>query len=80
MKLDTKLKKLKKNPKIIFFRKKKLQKKLNFFFWKNEKNNPGKRAFFLTKKPEIEKTEKSKKLNFSVPFGCTLKIFYETTL
>ena len=47
---------------------------------KNEKNNAEKRAFFLTKKPEIEKTEKSKKSNFSVPFVYTLKIFYETTL
>ena len=73
----------KKSKNKIFFRKKKLQKKLNFFFGKmkkNEKNNAGKRAFFLTKKPEIEKTEKSKKSNFSVPFVCTLKIFYETTL
>ena len=64
MKLDTKLKKkIKKiNQKIIFFRKKKLQKKLNFFFGKmkkNEKNN-AENALFLTKKPEIEKTEKSK--------------------
>ena len=45
-----------------------------------KKNNALKRAFFLTKKPEIEKTEKSKKLNFSVPFMCTLKMFYETNL
>ena len=60
--------KLKKNPKTKFFlEKKKLQKKFIFFLekWKkmkkNEKNNAVKRAFFLTKKPEIEKTEKSKK-------------------
>ena len=46
---------------------------------KNGKNNAGKRAFFLTKKPEIAKHEKSKKLNFFVRFVCTLKIFNEKT-
>ena len=77
MKLDTKSKKRikKKSKNRIFFRKKKLQKKLNFFCWKNEKNNAEKRAFFLTKKHEIAKHEKSKKLNFFVPIVCTPKFF-----
>ena len=33
-----------------------------------------------SEKNKIEKTEKSKKLIFFVPFVWTLKIFYETTL
>ena len=70
MKLDIKLKKkIKKKIKKLFFSgKKKLQIFFFFFFGKmkkNEKNNAEKRAFFLTKNPEIEKTEKSKKSNFT---------------
>ena len=40
---------------------------------KSEKNNAGKCAICLKKIPEIAKHEKSKKLNFFVPFVCTLK-------
>ena len=43
---------------------------------KSEKNKCEKMRYFFTKKPEIAKHEKSKKLNFFVPFVCTLKFFY----
>ena len=45
-----------------------------------KKNNALKRAFFLTKKPEIEKTEKSKKIKFFRAFCVYTQFFYETTL
>ena len=76
MKLDTKFKK---NQKLFFSGKKNFK----IFFvlekWKNEKNNGGKRAFF-DEKNRNSKNRKIEKIDFFVPFVCTPKIFYETTL
>ena len=86
IKLETKLiKKIKKNiRKKIVSHKKQNKKKIEIFlFLKNEKKwkkQCGETRYFFPRKSKIGKTEKSKFLNIFVPFVCTLKIFWETTL
>ena len=66
----------------MIFSKKKNNWKKNwfFFFWKMKKSEKNNALFLYQKNLKFQNTKNRKNWIFFVPFVCTLKIFYETTL